>query len=1763
MACSYSYNGITYSKKKDLEVAVLEDLNAAKISAPRAALEHVYQLKGELSETVVRIEAEKVFGSDEFLTTIQDNVTGEKYIVFDERLMNEQVGNIKEFRDENNNKIDVNVDQLYPKWKRGESIPNYLGLESAMKIKLFNEIIESSTAKAIRPRSEESKTDLMQNLTQFASSLGIDVMTMENYKRTFQDRHNIPTTAKGLADMFNQVIALSNNATVADLSEEVAHFAIQYYTDQGAISDMLEQVPNTTLYKSQAEQYRQLYSKKASGEALEMMVRKEILGKLLSERIIQNVNPTVSTQQEASLIGVLSDLWEGFKSLFVITDANAKFFSDFGKVLDSIAYNVSRKETGKFAAYQSREVYYSASTRDQELQDSFSAFLDNMRGVYNALSRATSRQFTTQKRKVLSDITQQISKAEYTKAVHAAALSILQDAQRANDIIRVAQARMEENGETDPSQMLKYMGQVNTQNLVLFKENIPALLDQLNSYITEIQEEYRQGNKLGNITAQDIGRVRDVLNAIESTLAAKSLTGEAFSKVYGSIALEKTKLLAREMLEENGSPERVRKEIAKLVANNFEDISWFNVNIYSMYETGGHSGIQAILGLYVRAVEKIRTRTDQVYSEMVDLSTKYNLSISETRKLLKNGFMLNPWKIRQYREDEMAAREKITNAFREELAALNDSDPNRLVKETEILQRQREAFLQHDMKWKEMPFKADFYRELVKRKNGPNSITKSSERRPEAQEMISSYSASVRRIMAKYYDKSTGKVIYGRISASDEAELKQVYSDIKAMQSYYDNSGMLKDDLALAIAEDIRDYFSFSGDTEISPEAMARFEAERVEAEKNLSAREYQTWLQAFAYQSYDIDYETSEVEVDEDATNVLLSTQGNPSDLLDLMTRDLVLETLVDGKQVVTKLNKFSSYQDIYDALRQKRNQLLKPYRVSNIAGEIDGTAVEQNTLLTDQLEVIADFMKSFAVSYGNRSVDMIPTGNKSFQAEYQRKLKGRSTNPRAYQEWYRNNVRGRDIFGKPLPSKSYYTTYIPMENGQPMQMVAKPKYLWEMTTQSVDIVNPNFNQELAKKGVIQPNLNLKEYLDDEYFSLFGISKSDIYSKKATTNKDLYAVRDYFLNLKYQEDQSMGLRGQYSYYQLPQVRRYFREAAFRGADYKAFVNRTFVIDNYDEEFGNQSRSTVAANARAIPMYFTKLMDNPSELTEDIGYMYMSYSQMAANYREKGQIVNDISLLRDRIAGAKDKKLRPLTNTLKKVDMWLDSFVYGNSQVDLGSFSVLGKRISNTKVLKAFYRWVSNTNLAYNIYVPVVGAITSTTQRRVMSTTNRYFGQDSLNWAVSKSGIHVPGMFLEAGKLKQKNVGDSLLMFSGVANKYQKMRGIFTDIATRSALRVQPGYLAYEVLTKTNAVNTIAAVYDAHRLYNDPQTGKARFVNKMQFIELMKVEMGQDATSDEIQKKWSALRPKSFYNYLKPTDVTMVVNEEALIKDGLAKESINGSVSRINRVAEDAHNFMEGQTSAEERGLLSKNPFGAFLFMHRGFLQRAIEHRAKHKNYDWFSGTEDEGVYRGAYRMFTQDAFKKGNGFEGVLSLASYMFTVGQTADALNRNVDLNESEKANLRKIGAEMYLMVGLFALYIQMNLLAGDDDKEDDWATQYLAYIASRAFLESTSTSIFALPELLNIANSPTAGTNTFKTLLGLPTFFVDKDKMVTKGAYKGKSQLFKKFIKLTPMKNIYEPLMDTPAGSNAFFRQNAIPSLPRFILDKKLKDQKEEQ
>ena len=67
---------------------------------------------------------------------------------------------------------------------------------------------------------------------------------------------------------------------------------------------MLERIPETDVYKAEAAKYRQLYSKQASGQALERMVRKEVLGKILAERMINLKEDSRETLLQELLINL-------------------------------------------------------------------------------------------------------------------------------------------------------------------------------------------------------------------------------------------------------------------------------------------------------------------------------------------------------------------------------------------------------------------------------------------------------------------------------------------------------------------------------------------------------------------------------------------------------------------------------------------------------------------------------------------------------------------------------------------------------------------------------------------------------------------------------------------------------------------------------------------------------------------------------------------------------------------------------------------------------------------------------------------------------------------------------------------------------------------------------------------------------------------------------------------------------------------------------------------------------------------------------------------------------------------------------------------------------------------------------------------------------------------------------------------------------------------------------------------------------------------
>lgn len=157
----------------------------------------------------------------------------------------------------------------------------------AMVVSIINEIEAGSTnsSPTARPLSEE-ESNIKNRIVAMLRSMGIRVMGMSDYLEKYEIKHGVEPSARALADLANGVIAVAEGASIEDVIEEVAHFMVEAYQDQAAVNEALEGIEETAEWNEFASQYYEIYGKEYSGEELENAVRREILGKVLKNRIL-------------------------------------------------------------------------------------------------------------------------------------------------------------------------------------------------------------------------------------------------------------------------------------------------------------------------------------------------------------------------------------------------------------------------------------------------------------------------------------------------------------------------------------------------------------------------------------------------------------------------------------------------------------------------------------------------------------------------------------------------------------------------------------------------------------------------------------------------------------------------------------------------------------------------------------------------------------------------------------------------------------------------------------------------------------------------------------------------------------------------------------------------------------------------------------------------------------------------------------------------------------------------------------------------------------------------------------------------------------------------------------------------------------------------------------------------------------------------------------------------------------------------------------
>lgn len=220
-------------------------------------------------------------------------------------------------------------------YKFGEHLKSDKGSE-------VNQILEKELKNILNIETSnfEEGSNLDENalklrLLDLLNAMGVTVTSITDYVDKYKVKNGVEPSAKALADIANKVIAFQDgNITIEELTEETAHFIVEGW-NQTEIENLLRNIHRTQEWQQFSEKYREIYSKKYKGEELEQAVRREVLGKVLSNSLKSNFATENKQGVVASIINKVKELFDSFMN-FVGLNTNQRVRDELNAFTEQI-----------------------------------------------------------------------------------------------------------------------------------------------------------------------------------------------------------------------------------------------------------------------------------------------------------------------------------------------------------------------------------------------------------------------------------------------------------------------------------------------------------------------------------------------------------------------------------------------------------------------------------------------------------------------------------------------------------------------------------------------------------------------------------------------------------------------------------------------------------------------------------------------------------------------------------------------------------------------------------------------------------------------------------------------------------------------------------------------------------------------------------------------------------------------------------------------------------------------------------------------------------------------------------------------------------------------------------------------------------------------------------------------------------------------------------------------------------------------------------
>lgn len=1676
--------------------------------------------------------------------------------------------------------IDLNPDS-------GDVFYSYDTNEQKIVKDLVKEIIhaESLTLANSGAPNKISEDELRLKLLTFLNKIGISTMSIADYVKKYGDKNGVNLSATALADIANRIIAFKDGVIGLDaLTEEVMHMIVEMLPEEST-ANILRNIHKTTEYAEHAANYREIYKKanpNMSEQEIEALVRKEVLGKVLKNSTLDNLNPKQRNFFQKAL-----DLIREFFSRITSNDTLKSDLEKLNRQIEElfVQENLSDYLDNKVVSNKPFVMYQinSAGRTNQNL--------DLLRAINKSLLTSLKQGYMSIKKGGGALYADKVRLQQYEDKIDevsqaSAATDFLALINRMTDYVGRAVRSAQNNG--SPLTIEEQ------QVLVNLKGGVRSLLE-------------AQKQETINKTPAQLGLAEGTSNA-EAKKRKDSLVAQideairAISDVSGQATnLESNvfEAIAERIKRRHNLGDEYTDFILSQSKTMVKEINYF-------METFGqltHSS-DALLNMAGQVIEEMwgkhASRVQKRFRAFTKVMEENGVTPEQMSELFDNGFLTSVHDFAKFEEKVNEVNAEVYNEIMGEnlsteayLAAKEDGSLKPFSGEQELAATALKSSKMSEFEERRM--NNDYYEKQTK-KYQDLGISKFTINQLKALSLQ-------RAIIQNNATDEDGNVIY---TEDNKAELDSLSQMRKEYKSLVDSLGVLKNGIkertreeAIADGVDLDDkrvvevggliYTLEEGASNDATMAMELYMIDK-DYEENSKQTNTIAFLDKFVSISDSEGIEAG-LEFLKNNMGISFSTEfwnGMSSEsILDNPEINAIPENRETIKKIRQKRNALSNLKRLYQD--PKNPQEIKGYEMRPEEQKVIRELVEQIDLEMSNLirpegfeteswnenDVERSVNQSYKVALEKEGIDPLTREEYGYIKQHVTDSKKRELNKLENQAMALDQGRSF-VSAKTIerldevrePNETYYEAFVKIARGY---MLPYYRRFTPAGYKTIDDLVDNLTEDEAKKGSvfryindlqndpnyeinihytfnvedenINPNWDkdfeggyhqprLDKFLSKKFVDLFDpvIENGKVVSVRK--NQNLYKAREALLEVQRQNLKDVGLHRTHNLFLAPQISRTGLNKTYDALQkenktdtLKEALKDTFKYRIDDLEYGDRENQTdiqIATDARTVPTFYTRRLENPNDVSDDLFYSYLAMTNQSVLHKARREGLVDIMAVEDKMVNRSTPrgKAAESTRNYKMLKSAIDYNFFGKQETRAYKVKlpIIDKEVDLTKVLRLLHKYVKLRNLGLNVIVPFTSYITGEVQLQIEATLGEYLSRDSVRLASKEFAK----LFKEAASSKNSlsyNDKSRLNIIGEEFGVYQQIEKA-GDAKYSTVMRWLPraGMVLHKVGNFPIIPRIFLAILHDHRVVN------GKLISRKDFIKSYRAD---GKTEKQAKSDWREYESKTLYNYLDVTEEGVKYKPQLLEELGNDQDYLDEKLQRIKSLIKDQIQKIDGQIPESQRVQAQRDAIFNYFMTHRGWFSIGAQRRLKSIQFNVETGQLEEGSYitlKNLMYDFFGELGGKGDKTWNFIKAFKSAYK-GRGRGLKNLGLDVNEETSElerdliarNMKRVGVEFAFMTGIVLMLAALNAMADDDENKDIYALQLTNYFMWRLANETSSTQLGLFNETANIVKEPVVAYQQIIDMFKIGQIF-DTD-TIKRGTYRGHTGTYKYFFKNT--------------------------------------------